>query len=129
MNEDLLSKCRACSNQVSREAEKCPNCNVKYPSLSEEENQRYYSNCFSCGERLLINNYWWGTSTRGKIESGNRVGFCPKCGQPNPIRVPPVPFPPIPIKGPYDWIFRIPLGFQILCIIIISFVVINLYNC
>jgi len=57
MNEDLLGKCRTCDSQVSREAENCPNCRTVYPSLSEEEVQRYYSNCISCNERLLIRDH------------------------------------------------------------------------
>ena len=31
MNENLLCECRNCSNQVSREAEECPNCEEMEP--------------------------------------------------------------------------------------------------
>ena len=80
MNEDLLGNCRACGHQVSKEVEDCPNCNEPYPSLSEEEVQRYYSNCISCNERLLIRKY------------ETPYSYCPKCGQPKPIHFPPSPF-------------------------------------
>ena len=90
MNEDLLCECRNCDNQVSRMAEECPNCKEIYPSLSEEEIQEHYSHCISCNERLLINDYWNIPKSINKYP----IGKCPKCGQPEPIRVPPVPFPP-----------------------------------
>ena len=57
MNEDLLGNCRACGHQLYLQVEDCPNCNEPYPSLSEEEVQRYYSNCISCNERLLIRDH------------------------------------------------------------------------
>ena len=90
MNEDLLGKCRTCDSQVSREAENCPNCRTVYPSLSEEEVQRYYSNCISCNERLLIRKYETQLELHPFFQTYD--DNCPKCGQPKPIRFPPSPF-------------------------------------
>ena len=88
-----LVECRNCSRQVSKEAEKCPNCREIYPSLSAVETQKHYSHCISCGERLLINDYVMEDDTPflGRL-SDYRI--CPKCGQPNPIQDRHVHFPP-----------------------------------
>ena len=66
----MLVECRRCSRQVSTEAENCPNCEERYPSLSEEEMQEHYSHCISCNERLLINDY---QNLLQENESGTRV--------------------------------------------------------
>ena len=97
MNENLLVECRNCDNQVSRMTEICPNCKERYPSVSEEENQRYYSNCFSCGERLFINDYVSNFGPMGTDRNYGDKFDCPKCGEPLPIRVPYVPFPLPPV--------------------------------
>ena len=92
MNEDLLGTCRTCGHQVSREAEDCPNCNEPYPSLSEEEVQRYYFNSISCNERLLIRKYETQLELHPFFQTYD--DNCPKCGQPKPNRFPPSPFSP-----------------------------------
>jgi len=85
-----LVECRNCGLEVSREALNCPNnvCRAVYPSLSEEEVQRYYSHCITCNERLLINFY-----VGHKEKDPGRHGICPKCGQPEPIHKRFVRFP------------------------------------
>jgi len=80
-----LVNCRSCGHKVSREARECPECYEVYPSLSEKEVQRYYSNCVSCNDRLTIDNNFWKNNQNLRIDEIPK-NICPQCGQPNPLK-------------------------------------------